>query len=85
MISSKVLASFQDFVYDLKAEVVGFDLIVSGKTAISVNGPSFDKDATAAIRSAPRRSTLTIENIKVIVSGVALRFEAQPITIKLTN
>ena len=85
LISSNVLAFFENFVYDLKAQVVGFDLIVSGKPAIPVTGPSFNDDAIAAIRSAPRKSTLTIENIKVIVSGVALRFEAKPVVIKLTN
>ena len=85
MISSKVLASFEDFVYDLKASVFSFDLTVSGKPSITVTSDRFNKDAVAAIRSAPKKSTVTIENIKVSVSGVALTFEAQPIIIKLTN
>ena len=85
MISSKVLASFQDFVYDLKASVFSFDLTVSGKPSITVTSDRLNNDAVAAIRSAPKKSTVTIENIKVSVSGVALTFEAQPIIIKLTN
>ena len=85
MISSRVLASFEDFVYDLKASVFSFDLTVSGKPSITVTSDKLNKDAVAAIRSAPKKSTVTIENIKVSVSGVALTFEAQPIIIKLTN
>ena len=85
MISSKVLASFEDFVYDLKASVFSFDLTVSGKPSITVTSNKLNKDAVAAIKSAPKKSTVTIENIKVSVSGVALTFEAQPIIIKLTN
>ena len=81
----QVLASFEDFVYDLKASVFSFDLTVSGKPSITVTSDKLNKDAVAAIRSAPKKSTVTIENIKVSVSGVALTFEAQPIIIKLTN
>jgi len=83
--SSKVLASFEDFVYDLKANVFSFDLTVSGKPSITVTSDRLNKDAIDAIRSAPKKSTVTIENIKVSVSGVALTFEAQPIIVKLTN
>ena len=87
VLTSKVLSDFGDFVYDLKPSVYSFDLTISGQTPITVSGTNRLNDrAKEAVRKAPKRSTITIDNIKVRVQGVSARIpEASPIIIQLTN
>ena len=84
--TSKILADFGDFVYDLNPTVSAFDLTVSGET-ITVSGNRLDPAAKALIDNAPRRSLIIIDNIKVRVKGVSgVEIPpAAPLTIKLTN
>ena len=84
--TSKILASFEGFVYDLNPSVYSFDLTISGQTPLSVSGSKLDANAKAAVNSAPRKSTITIDNIRVRVQGVSVLIpEADPIIIQLTN
>ena len=84
--TSKILASFEGFVYDLNPSVYSFDLTISGQTPISVSGNRLDASAKAAVNSAPRKSTITIDNIRVRVQGISVLIpEADPIIIQLTN
>ena len=87
VLTSKVLADFGDFVYDLKPSVYSFDLTISGQTPITVSGSNrLNANAKNAVKKAPKRSTITIDNIKVRVQGVSARIpEASPIIIQLTN
>jgi gliding motility-associated protein GldM len=84
--TSRVLADFGDFVYDLNPTVSAFDLTVLGET-ITVSGNRLNPAAKALINNAPRRSLIIIDNIKVRVKGVS-GVEIPPaaaVTIKLTN
>jgi gliding motility-associated protein GldM len=84
--TSRIIASFDGFVYDLNPNVYSFDLTISGQTPVSVSGDRLDARAIAAVNSAPRKSTITIDNIRVRVQGVSVQIpEADPIIIKLTN
>lgn len=84
--TSRIIASFDGFVYDLNPNVYSFDLTISGQTPVSVSGDRLDARAKAAVNSAPRKSTITIDNIRVRVQGVSVQIpEADPIIIKLTN
>ena len=84
--TSRVLADFGDFVYDLNPTVSAFDLTVLGET-LTVSGNRLNPAAKALINNAPRRSLIIIDNIKVRVKGVS-GVEIPPaaaVTIKLTN
>ncbi len=84
--TSRVLADFGDFVYDLNPTVSAFDLTVLGET-VTVSGNRLNPAAKALINNAPRRSLVIIDNIKVRVKGVS-GVEIPPaaaITVKLTN
>jgi gliding motility-associated protein GldM len=84
--TSRLLADFGDFVYDLNPTVSAFDLTVLGET-ITVSGNRLNPAAKALINNAPRRSLVIIDNIKVRVKGVS-GVEIPPaaaVTIKLTN
>ncbi|MGB0185851.1 MAG: gliding motility protein GldM [Flavobacteriaceae bacterium] len=84
--TSRVLADFGDFVYDLNPTVSAFDLTVLGET-VTVSGSRLNPAAKALINNAPRRSLVIIDNIKVRVKGVS-GVEIPPaaaITVKLTN
>ena len=84
--TSRVLADFGDFVYDLNPTVSAFDLTVLGET-VTVSGDRLSPAAKALINNAPRRSLVIIDNIKVRVKGVS-GVEIPPaaaVTIKLTN
>jgi len=84
--TSRVLADFGDFVYDLNPTVSAFDLTVLGET-VTVSGNRLNPAAQALINNAPRRSLVIIDNIKVRVKGVS-GVEIPPaaaITVKLTN
>ena len=87
VLTSKILADFGDFVYDLKPSVYSFDITISGQTPITVSGRNrLDDRAKEAVRRAPKRSSITIDNIKVRVQGVSARIpEAAPLIIQLTN
>ena len=87
VLTSKVLADFGDFVYDLNPSVYSFDLTISGQTPITVSGTNRLNDrAKDAVKKAPKRSSITIDNIKVRVQGVSAAIpEAAPLIIQLTN
>ena len=87
VLTSQILADFGDFVYDLKPSVYSFDITISGQTPITVSGRNrLDDRAKEAVRRAPKRSSITIDNIKVRVQGVSARIpEAAPVIIQLTN
>ena len=83
--TSRVLADFGDFVYDLNPTVSAFDLTVLGET-ITVSGNRMNQIAKDLINNSPRRSMVIIDNIKVRVQGVNVPIKpASAITIKLTN
>ena len=83
--TSRVLADFGDFVYDLEPTVSAFDLTVLGET-ITVSGNRMNQIAKDLINNSPRRSMVIIDNIKVRVKGVNVPIKpASAITIKLTN
>ncbi len=84
--TSRILADFGDFVYDLETSVYSFEVTVSGKSPISVAGDRLNAEAQAAINSAPRNSIVVIDNIRVRARGVSVQIpEAAPVTVKLTN
>ncbi len=84
--TSKILADFGDFVYDLETSVYSFEVTVSGKSPIRVTGNRLNTEAQNAINSAPRNSIVVIDNIRVRAKGVSVQIpEAAPITVKLTN
>ena len=84
---SRIEAYFNDFAYDLPVRVIGFDVTISGQSSISVTGGDrLSQEAKDAISRAPRKSTVTIDKIRVSVPGVAIDLsKATPLIIKLTN
>jgi len=84
--TSRILADFGDFVYDLETSVYSFEVTVSGKSPIRVTGNKLSAEAQSAVNSAPRNSIVVIDNIRVRAKGVSVQIpEAAPITVKLTN
>ena len=80
-----VRADFGDFVYDLDATVYSYDVTVLGET-VAVAGSRLSPEAKTLINTAPRRSMVIIDNIKVRARGVNIQIQdASPITIRLTN
>jgi len=67
--------------------VYSFMLTISGQTPITVTGsPKLNDRAKQAVSKAPKKSTITIDNIKVRVKGISVNIpEASPIVIQLTN
>tara|TARA_B100001059_G_C17811035_1_gene572261 strand:- start:453 stop:2030 length:1578 start_codon:yes stop_codon:yes gene_type:complete len=85
--SSKVIAEFSDFPYDLKVLVTKFVVNVAGKAPITVNGQYLTPEAKAAVNSSKKGSIVTITDIKTRLVGltsVAMK-EPTPISIKLKN
>lgn len=69
IITSRVLAEFSDFVYDLDVNVTGFVVNIDGKAPIPVTGSRMNEDARAAINSSKRGSKVVINQIKTRLSG----------------
>ena len=85
--TSRVLADFGDFVYDLNTSVYAFDISVPGQPTIAVAGDRLSPQAIEAVNRAPRNSNIIIKNIKVRAVGVSpdLIKPATTIAITLTN
>jgi gliding motility-associated protein GldM len=87
VISSKVIAEFRDFPYDLNVRVTGFVVNISGKAPVTVTGQYLSPEAKAAVNSSRKGSMITITDIKTRLEGltsVSLK-EPTPISIKLKN
>lgn len=85
--TSRVIAGFADFAYDLKAVVTSFSVDVEGKPTINVSGSRLNPEAKQAVSTSKRGATVAIRNIKIRVegiTGVAFK-EASPIVIKLKD
>ena len=85
--TSKVIAEFSDFPYDLKVVVTKFVVNVPGKAPVTVNGQYLNPEAKAAVNSSKKGSIITITDIKTRLVGltsVAMK-EPTPISIKLKN
>ena len=85
--TSRVLADFGDFVYDLNTSVYAFDISVPGQPTIAVAGDRLSPQAIEAVNRAPRNSNIIIKNIKVRAVGVSpdLIKPASNIEVTLTN
>ena len=85
--TSRVLADFGDFVYDLNTSVYAFDISVPGQPTIAVAGDRLSPQAIEAVNRAPRNSEIVIKNIKVRAVGVSpdLIKPASVISVTLTN
>ncbi len=64
LLKSTIRAELKDFVFDLKIGVIGFQVKVPGKPAITVRGSKFDAAAKRAIQKAKRGDNIIIFNIK---------------------
>jgi gliding motility-associated protein GldM len=85
--SSKVIAEFRDFPYDLNVRVTGFVVNISGKAPVTVTGQYLSPEAKAAVNSSRKGSMITITDIKTRLEGltsVSLK-EPTPISVKLKN
>lgn len=85
--SSKVIAEFSDFPYDLNVRVTGFVVNITGKAPIPVTGQYLSPEAKAAVNSSKKGSIVTITDIKTRLDGltsVSLK-EPTPISVKLKN
>jgi gliding motility-associated protein GldM len=85
--SSKVIAEFSDFPYDLNVRVTGFVVNITGKAPIPVTGQYLSPEAKAAVNSSKKGSIVTITDIKTRLVGltsVAMK-EPTPISVKLKN
>jgi gliding motility-associated protein GldM len=85
--SSKVIAEFRDFPYDLNVRVTGFVVNISGKAPVTVTGQYLSPEAKSAVNSSRKGSMITITDIKTRLEGltsVSLK-EPTPISVKLKN
>ena len=85
--SSKVIAEFRDFPYDLNVIVTGFVVNIPGKAPVTVTGQYLSPEAKAAVNSSRKGSMITITDIKTRLEGltsVSLK-EPTPISVKLKN
>ncbi len=85
--SSKVIAEFSDFPYDLNVRVTAFVVNITGKAPIPVTGQYLSPEAKAAVNSSKKGSIVTITDIQTRLDGltsVSLK-EPTPITVKLKN
>lgn len=71
--SSTVNISFQDFVFDINATVVQFEVFVPGSPIIICQGNKFNAAALAAIAKARRGDVITISNIVSTISGTTYK------------
>ena len=87
LLTSKVISSFgDDFLFDLKPSVYEFKVTISGQTPITVRGSRLNAKAKLAVTKAPKRSLVTITDIKVAVSGSKAEIPmADNIIVQLTN
>ena len=87
LVTSKIIASYgNDFLFDLKPSVYEFKVTISGQTPITVKGSKLDARAKNAVKKAPKKSIVSITDIKVGVTGVKTVIpEADPLIIQLTN
>ena len=70
---STVSAVLQDFVYDVKFQVVQFALKVPGQASIVVNGDKIDGRCRAALARATKGDQVTISDIKTKVVGAQVQ------------
>ncbi|OIQ21343.1 MAG: gliding motility protein GldM [Flavobacterium sp. MedPE-SWcel] len=66
---STVNVMFPDFVYDVKVQVVSFELYVPGNAGMIVQGNKFDGKAQSAIKRAKRGDQIQVTNIKTKLVG----------------
>ena len=66
---STINVGFPDFVYDVKVQVLSFELYVPGNAGMIIQGDRFDARAKAAIEGAKRGDQISIRNIKTKLVG----------------
>ena len=84
---SSIGAELLDFDFDLKLNVSGFSMKVSGQPTVRVNGTKLNSQAKGALKRAKRGETVQIFDIQAKISGNSgyrLR-KISPICIELTN
>ena len=81
--SSKVIAEFSDFPYDLNVRVTGFVVNITGKAPIPVTGQYLSPEAKAAVNSSKKGSIVTITDIKTRLVGLTSVAMKEPTPISL--
>jgi gliding motility-associated protein GldM len=71
LLVSTINVMFPDFVFDVKANVVSFEVSVPGNARIIVQGNKFNAQAQAAINKATRGDIIVISNVKTTLEGAA--------------
>lgn len=69
LLASTINVMFPDFVFDVKANVVSFEVSVPGNARIIVQGNRFNAQAQAAINKATRGDIIVISNVKTTLEG----------------
>src|SRR5690606_26081809 len=69
LLDSTINVNFSDFVFDVKANVVSFEVSVTGNARIIVQGNRFNAQAQAAINKATRGDIIVISNVKTTLEG----------------
>ena len=82
----KVSAKLEDFVFDLDIQVTEFKIKVSGQPSITCRGNRLSSRAKQAVQKAPKRSTITIFDIKSKIPGVSVKLKkVSPVIINLKD
>jgi gliding motility-associated protein GldM len=82
----KIGAKLDDFVFDLNIAVQSFRIKISGQPTISCNGNRLSGRAKQAVRKAPKRSTISIFDIKAKIPGNPLKLKkVSPVVIELQD
>lgn len=71
LLASTINVLFPDFVFDVKANVVSFEVSVPGSARIVVQGNRFNQQAIAAINRATRGDIVIISNVKTTLEGAS--------------
>ncbi|MFA7444625.1 MAG: gliding motility protein GldM [Flavobacteriaceae bacterium] len=71
LLASTINVLFPDFVFDVKANVVSFEVSVPGSARIVVQGKRFNAQAEAAINRASRGDVVIISNVKTTLEGAS--------------
>jgi gliding motility-associated protein GldM len=82
----KIGAKLDDFVFDLNIAVQSFRIKISGQPTISCTGNRLSGRAKQAVRKAPKRSTISIFDIKAKIPGNPLKLKkVSPVVIELQD
>lgn len=67
--SSTIRVNYADFVFDVKARVISFEVAIPGAPTMICQGDRFSSQALAAIAKAKRGDVITISNISTKLEG----------------